>query len=352
MSYESKLKGSIKLRVAIAKLEDSIMGRKYKNIFDKIVDIDNIRDAYLKTCKGKNKYSRGHLIFKENLEYNLYRIQQELIKEKYKTGNYYTFEVFEPKKRIISALPFKDRVVQHSINNIIEPIFERTFYSCSYGCRKNKGVHKGVIEVQATIRRLSSENKKLYCLKMDFKKYFASINPIVLKKEIENKIKDNRTLRIIYLFISKYGVKIGNLLSQLLANVYGHIYDRFVKIKLKVKNYFRYVDDSIIISNDKNYLITIQKKIKKFIGIFLKLNFSRWSIEDVQEKSINFLGYRIRKTSKLIRKSSLTNAKRKIKKYLRYNQKEKLRSFLGSWHGHIQWADNKKLKLHLQRYTA
>lgn len=149
-------------------------------------------------------------------------------------------------------------------------------------------------------------------------------------------------------FIENTGVKIGNLLSQLFANIYGHIYDRFIKTKLKVKNYIRYVDDSIILSNNKKYLQLIQKKLKKFIGIFLKLKFSRWSIENVQEKSVNFLGYRIRKTSKLIRKSSITNAKRKIRKYFRYNDVDKLKSFLGSWNGHIQWADNKKLKLTLK----
>lgn len=321
------------------------MGKKYKNIFEQITSIDNIRNAYYKTCKGKNKYSNGHLQFKENLEYNLYRIQKELIDKTYKIGNYYTFEVYEPKKRIISALPFKDRIVQHAINNIIEPIFDKTFYTCSYGCRKNKGVHRGAIDVQSKIRRLSKANNNLFCLKMDFKKYFASVNSEILKIEIEKKIKDKNALDLICLFISKVGLKIGNLISQLLANVYGHIFDRFIKTKLKIKHCFRYVDDSIVISHNKKYLILLQKKINKFIGIFLKLKFSKWSIENIQEKSINFLGYRIRKTSKLIRKSSLTNAKRKIKKYLSYNDNEKLKSFLGSWNGHIQWADNKKLKL-------
>lgn len=244
-------------------------------------------------------------------------------------------------------MPFKDRVVQHAINNIIEPIFDKTFYSCSYGCRKNKGVHKGVIAVQSKIRKLSTHNNKLYCLKMDFKKYFANIDSLILKNEIKKKIKDENARELIFLFISKIGLKIGNLLSQLLANVYGHIFDRFVKTKLKAKHYFRYVDDSIVISDNKKYLIEMQKKINKFIGIFLKLKFSKWSIENVQEKSINFLGYRIRKTSKLIRKTSLANAKRKIKKYLSYNDDEKLKRFLGSWNGHIQWADNKKLKLNI-----
>lgn len=324
------------------------MGQKYHNLLMQIADTNNIRNAYYKTCKGKNKYSNGHLSFKENLDYNIWRISQELLSETYKIGRYYTFIVYEPKKRIISALPFKDRVVQHAINNIIEPIFEKTFYSCSYGCRANKGTHKGVIETQSKIRKLYKTTNKLFCLKMDFSKYFANINCKVIINEIKKKIKDNQVVNLLLQFIENTGVKIGNLLSQLFANIYGHIYDRFIKTKLKVKNYIRYVDDSIILSNNKKYLQLIQKKLKKFIGIFLKLKFSRWSIENVQEKSVNFLGYRIRKTSKLIRKSSITNAKRKIRKYFRYNDVDKLKSFLGSWNGHIQWADNKKLKLTLK----
>lgn len=319
------------------------MGKKYKNLISKVTDIENMRDAYKKAAKGRNKYSCGHLAFKEHLEYNLYKLKESIENETYKVGQYYTFVVYEPKKRIISALPFRDRVVQHAINNIIEPIFDKTFYPCSYGCRKDKGVHNGTIAVQSTIRRESKENI-LYCLKMDFKKYFHNINSNVLKKEIAKKIKDRKLLELIYLFISENGIKIGNLLSQLFSNIYGNIYDKFIKTKLKIKNYFRYVDDSIILHTSKQYLIRVKNIIKKFIGIFLKLNFSHWGIEKVETKAINFLGYRIRNRTKLIRKSSITNAKRKIKKFLRYNDIEKLKSFMGSWNGHIMWSDCKMLK--------
>ena len=319
------------------------MGKKYKNLLEKVTDIENMRDAYKKAAKGRNKYSCGHLAFKEHLEYNLYKLKESLESGCYKVGQYYTFVVYEPKKRIISALPFRDRVVQHAINNIIEPIFDKTFYPCSYGCRRNKGVHRGAIAVQSTIRRESKE-KELYCLKMDFKKYFHNINSDILKKEIEKKIKDSKLLSLIFLFISEKGIKIGNLLSQLFSNIYGNIYDRFVKTKLKIKNYFRYVDDSIIIHHSKKYLIKIKNIIERFIGIFLKIEFSHWGIEKVETKAINFLGYRIRKRTKLIRKSSITNAKRKIKKFLRYNNTEQLKSFIGSWNGHIMWSDSIRLK--------
>ena len=157
------------------------MGKRYKNLFESIVDIDNIRSAYHKTAKGKNKYTSSHLKFKENLEANLYEIQQELIRETYMHGEYHTFPVYEPKERFIHSLPFKDRVVQHSINNIIEPIFEKVFYSFSYACRKNKGTHIGVKTIQSKLRKINDSS--IYYLKMDFRKYFASINGNILKKK-------------------------------------------------------------------------------------------------------------------------------------------------------------------------
>jgi len=104
------------------------MGKRYKNLFEKVVDINNIRLAYSKAVRGGNRYTISHLRFKENLEANLYLLQQSLIDGTYKRGNYHTFKVYEPKERIISALPFKDRVVQHCLNNILQPIFAKWFF--------------------------------------------------------------------------------------------------------------------------------------------------------------------------------------------------------------------------------
>ena len=118
------------------------MGKRYKNLLEQITNIDNIRLAYKKAVKGGNRYTVSHLRFKENLEANLYLIQEQIKHDIYKHGEYHTFKVYEPKERVISSLPFKDRVVQHAINNIVEPIFEKGFYKTSYACRKNKGTHK------------------------------------------------------------------------------------------------------------------------------------------------------------------------------------------------------------------
>ena len=316
------------------------MGKRYKNLLEQISEIDNIRLAYKKAVKGGNRYTVSHLRFKENLEANLYLIQEQLKNEVYKHGEYHTFKVYEPKERVISSLPFKDRVVQHAINNIIEPIFEEGFYKTSYACRKDKGTHTGVKAVQSSIRKVSKKGT-VYYLKMDFSKYFHSINIDILFKEICRKISDKRVVELLRGFAGelKIGIPIGNLLSQLFANIYGHIFDRFVKTKLRIKNYFRYMDDTVILTNSKTELIRVQRKLALFSRLFMKMKFSKWHINSLCTP-LNFLGYRITDKYKLIRKDSVIRAKRKIKKYLKESLYEKLKMFLASWKGHLRSADS------------
>jgi len=325
------------------------MGTKYKNLYDSIHNIDNLRSAYKKACRGGNRYTEGHLKFKENLEANLYYLQKALIDESYHHGPYSQFEVYEPKKRIINALPFADRVIQHAINNIIEPIFDNTFYSCSFACRKNKGTHAGVRAVQSSMRHMIKDGE-VFFLKMDFSKYYASINRSILFMEIERKISDDRIIKLLEQFGDRHGVglPIGNLLSQLFANVYGHIFDRHIKEKLGIKYYFRYMDDTVILHHDKAYLREIQRHLEAFALGTMKLKLSHWMIASVH-KNVNFLGYRISPTYKLIRKDSVVRAKRKVKRYTSNGDTEKLRSFLASWHGHVKTADSHNLKLTIGR---
>jgi len=318
------------------------LGKKYRNLMEKIVDTDNLRNAYFKTVKGGNRFTIGHLHFKEHLETNLYLLQKQITENLYKIGSYKQFKVYEPKERVIQALPFRDRVVQHAIFNTIEPIFEKVFYSQSYACRKSRGTHKGVKDVQATIRRLS-KNGQVFYLKMDFSKYFHSIDVDILFTEIERKIRDEKLLKLLKQFTNKNkGIPIGNLLSQLFANIYGHIFDRFIKTKLHIKHYFRYMDDTVILSNESKELRRYQKILQKFSAIFMKLKFSKWHISSLS-KPLNFLGYRITATYKLIRKDSGVRAKRKIKRYTKHRQNQKLSMFLASWFGHIQHSDSYNL---------
>lgn len=315
------------------------MGKKYRNLFHKIVDIDNLRDAYKKATRGGNRYSNGHLMFKENLEANLYILQQQMIKETYNIGEYKSFFVYEPKKRAISCLPFRDRVVQHAINNVIEPLFEKTFYSTSYACRKNKGVHKGINKVQSQLRKMRAHGE-VFFLKMDFRGYFHNIDSALLKESVAKKITDAKTLRLLFLFINQRGIMIGNLLSQLFANIYGHIFDTFIKTKLRIKHYYRYMDDTLILSHSKEELVYIKNVLEKFIGLFMKLKFSKWFIQKADVQYINFLGMRIKSGFKLLRKASVTRARRAIRKFLKHELFTKLFTFLGSWLGHAQKADS------------
>ncbi|MCT7643839.1 reverse transcriptase/maturase family protein [Aliarcobacter butzleri] len=316
------------------------MGKKYRNLFENISDINNLRDAYKKVIKNGNRYKTEHLVFKENLEVNLYELQQELKTETYQVGKIHNFVVYEPKERFITALPFRDKIVQHAINNIIEPIFEKTFYPTSYACRKNKGTHKGVNNVQATIRRYKKQHKECYFLKTDFSKYFHSIYSKLLKEKISKKITDRKTLRLIFKFIDEKGLKIGFLTSQLFANINGHILDTFVKTKLHIKHYFRYMDDTVLISTSKEKLKNIQKILERFSGIFMKLKFSKWFIQKVDVQFINFLGYRIKSDYKLIRKDSVIRAKRKIKRFTKLRLFDDLQKFLASWLGHVRKANS------------
>jgi retron-type reverse transcriptase len=325
------------------------MAKKHRNLFEKIVDMDNLRDAYRKTVNGGKRYSHGHLLFKENLEFNLYTIRQELISGTYEHGDYYQFTLFDPKERVISCLPFRDRLVQHAIHNVIEPIFESGFYSCSYACRKNKGTHKAVMDLQSDIRRLA-KNGNVFYLKTDFSKYFSSIDLSILHKEISRKLSDKRTLNLIKCFVKDTGkgLVIGSLLSQLFANVYGNMFDKFIKTRLKARHYYRYMDDAVVLSSDRMLLVKYQKIMKRFSGIYLRLRFSKWNIGSLS-RPVNFVGYRISDKYKLIRKDSVLRARRKINRYKKTGNTKKLSLFLSSWKGHVKWADSKNLMNHIEK---
>lgn len=287
---------------------------KYKNLMKYITQDSNLLNAFYKAAKG-NKNSKSYFKFNKNRDINLTILKNELLEKTYKRGDYYTFIVLDPKVRVINSLSFRDRVVQHAINNIIEPIFERTFYIHSYACRKNKGTHKCAKETQAAIRRINKRYGTCKVLKMDFSKYFSSINSDILINEIRKRIKDEELMNILLQYINNIGINIGNLLSQLFANIYGNIFDLYIKHELKIKYYFRYMDDTVILSNDVNILYNIKEKLDKFIKTKMNLKFSHWYIHDVEEKSVNFVGYRIRNKYKLIRKQTSLRFKRKLIKF-------------------------------------
>ena len=313
------------------------------NLFEKVVSFENIYLAYKKAkkCKGYKKYV---LKFNKNLENNLLSIKRDLISGKYKHGKYKKFIVNDSKKREIKAAPFRDRIIHHAVCNVIEPVFDTGFIFDSYACRKHKGTHRAVKRLKNFLKssRRVFKEPKIYCLKCDISKYFASINHEILLELIKAKISDEKLIGIIEEIINssydsleyenllstrKRGIPIGNLTSQLFANIYLNELDQFIKHQLSqefkkqkispTRYYIRYMDDFLFLYNDKKILHEIKVKLKSFIFEELRLTLhpKKASIFFIN-KGVEFLGYVIRYPIIVkLRKSTVRRFIKRIKKY-------------------------------------
>jgi len=330
-----------------------IMAKTYKNLYPKIYDFRNLHAAYLKARRGK-RYKDDVLSFSAHLEESLIQLQNELIWHTYQTGAYKSFCVYEPKKRLIMALPFRDRVAHHAICNIIEPIWEKRFISDSYACRVEKGTHAGVDRLTRSLRWCRRTWGRTYCFKADVLKYFASIDHNALKKLLRKRIACPDTLGLCDAIIDSVGddtgIPIGNLTSQLFANIYLHELDEFVKYTLRERFYVRYMDDFIVLSSDKNHLHAIRKKVEEFLWDKLRLRLNRKTqIFPVKSRGVDFLGYRTWPTHRLIRKSSIKRMKRKLK-FINQDYRmgkislKQIKTSIMSWVAHCKHADTYRLR--------
>lgn len=227
--------------------------KRVGNLWNKFISKENFRLAWYKTALGRHD-RKDVQEFEKNLEQNLEKIRQEVIAEKFTTSKYSTKQIFENgKHRLIYILPLKDRIVHHAINNIIEDIFVKGFIANTYGCIKGRGPLAGSYR----IRKLIMKND--YCLKTDIKKFYPTVDQQILYNEVCKKIKDTKLLSIIkdiiFSFPGGKNCPIGNLTSQLFGNIYLNKLDKFLKHKMKVKNYCRYCDDCVILSNSKNIFL-------------------------------------------------------------------------------------------------
>ncbi len=321
--------------------------------FKEIWSFKNLHKSYLKARKCK-KYRKDILFFSYNLEKNLINLQKDLLNQKYIHGSYREFIIQDSKKREIKVAPFRDRVVHHVLHNTIEPVFEKSFIVDSYACRKNKGTHKAIRKLESFLKLLNHKktSKEIYCLKCDVLKYFDNINHNILLNFIKKKVKDEMVLQLIKDIVYSTnkepgkGIPIGNLTSQLFANIYLNELDQFIKHKLKVKYYIRYMDDFLIIDCDKNKLQKNKKYIKNFLfkKLKLKLHPNKDNIFSTK-KGINFLGYIVYFNYKLLKKDTV---KRFIKK-TKTNQKlinkgflkeDKFRIFLQSWFNYAKFGNS------------
>ena len=163
------------------------MAKTYKHLYSRIADFENLHAVYLKARRGK-RFKPDVLEFSANLETNLLALRGELLTKTYRTGDYHVFNVYEPKKRVVAALPFCDRVVHHALCNVIEPIWEARFIHDSYACRVDKGAHAGADRVTDFLRRARRMWPQVYVLKLDIKSYFPSVDHAILLSLLEKRI--------------------------------------------------------------------------------------------------------------------------------------------------------------------
>lgn len=300
------------------------------NLFSEITSYGNLLRAYLKARRGKSKRNYAQRFCLE-LERELEILENELDEKLYQPGSFREFYIFDPKKRKISAPPFRDRVVHHALCNVIEPVFEKTFIFDSYANRKGKGTHRAVARCQEFCRQ------KRYCMKLDIRQYFPSMDHEILKWSIRRKIKDKEALQMIDLIIDssnpqdpalfwfpgddlftpmerRKGLPIGSQTSQFFSNVYLDPLDHFVKERLRVRHYVRYVDDFILFSDEKKELWEWNRKIIEFLyGLRLLIHEEKSRPVPVR-LGVDFLGYRVYPDHRLLRKINAFSFSRRLRK--------------------------------------
>lgn len=281
-------------------------------------DYGNVQKAYNKARKCK-RHRKDVLIFTKDKEENLDKVREDIINLAYEPSKYHYFKVYEPKERQIMALPFYDRVVQHAINNVLEPIFDKRFISQSYACRKGKGMHAASDTLKEWLYEWNKyhPDQPLYAIKADIHHYFQSIDHAVLKTEIRKVIKDAGVLALLDRIIDHngnmpdgVGIPVGNLTSQLFANIYLDALDQFIKHELGVEAYIRYMDDFVILSPDKEQLRNWLARIEQFLREELKLEFNPKTTILAAKNGIDFVGYKHRATHRKVRKDSIKRIKR------------------------------------------
>lgn len=304
--------------------------KRVNNLFDKIVDYDNLYLAYIKAKRNKSRRKEVR-VFEQDTEQLLKKLQQQLIDGTYRTSEYKTFTIYEPKERIIFKLPFyPDRIVHHAIMNILEPIWVSIFISHTYSCIKGRGIHAAVKDIKRDLKDVESTK---YCLKLDIKKFYPSIDHDVLKQIVRKKIKDVKLLRLLDSIIdSTNGVPIGNYLSQFFANLTLAYFDHWLKEVKQVKYYYRYADDIVILSNSKEELKTLFNDIQVYLKS-LKLDIKpNYQIFPLDSRGLSFVGYVFFHTHIKIRKSIKRNMC-KISSRLRHACYDKYRSHMCSFIG-------------------
>ncbi|MGR9107032.1 MAG: reverse transcriptase domain-containing protein [Gammaproteobacteria bacterium] len=338
------------------------MARTFDHLYSELTDFANLYNAWQKASRGKRR-TPAVASFEMNLEDQLIRLQQELIEERWRPGAYYSFTIRDPKKRLVSAAPFRDRVVHHALHNITADIFEKTFIADSYANRLGMGTHAALDRAQALMRRFP------FVLQCDIRQFFPSVDHEVLEGLLFRKIADSSVRRLIHLIIGsgagihdgayrmvfypgddlfalsrRRGLPIGNLTSQFWANVYLNELDQFVKRILRCRGYLRYVDDFLVFADSKPQLWTWKKAIQDFLaGLRLALHEKSSTVYPV-DNGIPFLGFRLYRDHRRLKRRNGVNFQRRLRGYyLEYARGDLSRDDLNrrvrGWIAHVARAD-------------
>jgi len=347
--------------------------KRYGNLYPQIINFENILLASRQAQKGK-RFRDNVLDFNYHLETELIRLQKQLTDKTYQPGDYRTFHLINPKSRLISAAPYRDRVVHHALCHVIVPIFERIFIADSYANRLGFGTHRALRKFTSFARNSN------YVLQCDIKKYFPSIDHIILKELIRRKIKCSDTLWLIDTIINnsneqetvidyfpgddlltpvtrRKGLPIGNLTSQFFANIYLNSLDHFIKDKLKICKYVRYVDDFALFSDERELLADARLAIEEYLAnLRLKIHPIKSQLF-ATKIGVSFLGFRIFADTIRVRNSNLHQARRRLKRsacssaslsqtdYLQGRiELEKVNQSLQSWFAHLEHGDTWQLR--------
>jgi retron-type reverse transcriptase len=339
--------------------------KRYGNLYSEIINFENILLSSRQAQKGK-RFRDNVLDFNYHLETELIRLQKQLTDKTYQPGAYRTFCLTNPKSRLISAAPYRDRVVHHALCNIIVPIFERTFVADSYANRLGFGTHRALNKFTHFARN------SRYVLQCDIRKYFPSIDHIILKELIRRKIKCADTLWLIDTIIDnsneqeividyfpgddlltpvsrRRGLPIGNLTSQFFSNIMLNNFDHFVKEQLKISKYVRYVDDFALFSDDRKLLANARLAIEEYLTkLRLKIHPVKSQLFETKIGA-SFLGFRVFSDRIRVRNSNLHQARRRLKRLqIDYAQGRielnQVTQSIRSWIAHLEHGDTWQLR--------
>ena len=330
-----------------------------------LISIENLFQAWIEFRNGKRKKIDVQL-FERKLEDNLFTLQKRLENRIYKHGSYKSFYVNDPKRRHIHKASVTDRIVHHLLYKYLYEIFDPSFISDSYSCRLGKGIHKAVLRLEKTSRKISRNySRTCWSLRCDIKRFFASVDHKILLKLLNRKIRDKKIVLLVREIVESFdsefgmgkGIPLGNLTSQVFANIYLNEFDQFVKQELRVKYYLRYADDFLILSNDKEYLINLVDPIKRFL-FKLKLDLHPEKILFRKlEWGVDFLGYTILPYYKLPRTKTKRRIYRKILERMQELEQGKITGYqlnqaVQSYLGYLSHANTFKISQLIRDQTA